>query len=125
MARAHRIGQKNVVNVYRFVSKDTIEEDIIERAKRKMVLEYCIIKQMDTSGLEILQQKKAAETSTGFTKDELSAILKFGALSMFQQADGTANKKLDELDLDEILARAEDHDTSDAVALAGGEEFLS
>ncbi|KAF9583657.1 hypothetical protein BGW38_008927 [Lunasporangiospora selenospora] len=125
MARAHRIGQKNVVNVYRFVSKDTIEEDIIERAKRKMVLEYCIIKQMDTSGLEILQQKKAAETSTGFTRDELSAILKFGAQSMFQQTDGTANKKLDELDLDEILARAEDHDTSDAVALAGGEEFLS
>ncbi|KAG0322737.1 hypothetical protein BG000_002812, partial [Podila horticola] len=79
MARAHRIGQKNVVNVYRFVSKDTIEEDIIERAKRKMVLEYCIIKQMDTSGLEILQQKKAAETSTGFSKEELTAILKFGA----------------------------------------------
>ncbi|KAG0204194.1 hypothetical protein BGX28_003768 [Mortierella sp. GBA30] len=126
MARAHRIGQKNVVNVYRFVSKDTIEEDIIERAKRKMVLEYCIIKQMDTSGLEILQQqKKAAETSTGFTKDELSAILKFGAQSMFQQNEGTTNKKLDELDLDEILARAEDHDTTDAVNLAGGEEFLS
>ncbi|KAI7816098.1 SNF2 family N-terminal domain-containing protein [Gamsiella multidivaricata] len=125
MARAHRIGQKNVVNVYRFVSKDTIEEDIIERAKRKMVLEYCIIKQMDTSGLEILQQKKAAETSTGFTKDELSAILKFGAQSMFQQTDGATNKKLDELDLDEILARAEDHDTTDAVAMAGGEEFLS
>ncbi|KAF9279964.1 hypothetical protein BGZ68_007574 [Mortierella alpina] len=126
MARAHRIGQKNVVNVYRFVSKDTIEEDIIERAKRKMVLEYCIIKQMDTSGLEILQQKKkAAETSTGFTKDELSAILKFGAQSMFQQNEGAANKKLDELDLDDILARAESHDTTDAVNLAGGEEFLS
>ncbi|KAF9998140.1 hypothetical protein BGZ79_008188 [Entomortierella chlamydospora] len=125
MARAHRIGQKNVVNVYRFVSKDTIEEDIIERAKRKMVLEYCIIKQMDTSGLEILQQKKAAETSTGFTKDELSAILKFGAQSMFQQTEGATNKKLDELDLDEILARAEDHDTTDAVNMAGGEEFLS
>ncbi|KAG0015312.1 hypothetical protein BGZ80_009936 [Entomortierella chlamydospora] len=122
MARAHRIGQKNVVNVYRFVSKDTIEEDIIERAKRKMVLEYCIIKQMDTSGLEILQQKKAAETSTGFTKDELSAILKFGAQSMFQQTEGATNKKLDELDLDEILARAEDHDTTDAVNMAGERE---
>jgi hypothetical protein len=41
MARAHRIGQKRTVNVYRFVSKDTIEEDVLERAKRKMVLEYC------------------------------------------------------------------------------------
>jgi len=40
MARAHRIGQKSHVNVYRLVSKDTMEEDILERAKQKMVLEY-------------------------------------------------------------------------------------
>ena len=40
MARAHRIGQKSHVSVYRFVSKDTMEEDILERAKKKMVLEY-------------------------------------------------------------------------------------
>ncbi len=40
MARAHRLGQKNHVNIYRFVSKGTIEEDILERARRKMILEY-------------------------------------------------------------------------------------
>ena len=40
MARAHRIGQKSHVNVYRLVSKDTMEEDVLERAKKKMVLEY-------------------------------------------------------------------------------------
>lgn len=40
MARAHRIGQKSHVSVYRFVSKDTMEEDVLERAKKKMVLEY-------------------------------------------------------------------------------------
>jgi chromodomain-helicase-DNA-binding protein 1 len=40
MARAHRIGQKSHVNVFRFVSKDTVEEDVLERAKKKMVLEY-------------------------------------------------------------------------------------
>lgn len=40
MARAHRIGQKNHVNVYRFVTKDTVEEDVLERARKKMVLEY-------------------------------------------------------------------------------------
>lgn len=28
------------MNVYRFVSKDTMEEDVLERAKKKMVLEY-------------------------------------------------------------------------------------
>jgi hypothetical protein len=39
MARAHRIGQKSHVSVYRFVAKDTME-DVLERAKKKMVLEY-------------------------------------------------------------------------------------
>jgi SNF2 family DNA or RNA helicase len=40
MSRAHRIGQKNHVNVYRLVTKDTVEEDVLERAKQKMILEY-------------------------------------------------------------------------------------
>ena len=29
MDRAHRLGQKNVVNVYRFITKDTLEEKIM------------------------------------------------------------------------------------------------
>ena len=36
-ARAHRMGQKNTVNIYRLVTKGTCEEDILERAKKKMV----------------------------------------------------------------------------------------
>lgn len=43
MARAHRIGQKNTVNIYRLISRDSIEESIFERAKAKMVLEHAII----------------------------------------------------------------------------------
>ena len=38
MARAHRIGQKNHVSVYRFVSKDTVEEQILERARKRWFL---------------------------------------------------------------------------------------
>ena len=36
--RAHRIGQKNVVTVYRLIMKDTIEERIIELQNRKKEL---------------------------------------------------------------------------------------
>ncbi|CAG8799417.1 797_t:CDS:1, partial [Cetraspora pellucida] len=125
MARAHRIGQKNHVNVYRFVSKDTIEESILERAKRKMVLEYCIIKQMDTSGKSILQKSsKNAKSADNFSREEISAILKFGAQNIFKDSDNS--KKLDDLDLDDILARAETHDTvgDQASSSLGGEEFL-
>ncbi|KAI8993671.1 SNF2 family N-terminal domain-containing protein [Pilobolus umbonatus] len=129
MSRAHRIGQTKSVNVYRFVTKGTTEEDIIERAKKKMVLEYCIIKQMDTSGQSLLSEH-SLKTSSGknrdlpFNKEELSAILKFGAQNMFQSSEKT--EKLNDMDLDDILARAEQTETlnGDDSAL-GSEDFLS
>ena len=37
--RAHRIGQKNNVMVYRFVCKHSVEERIIEAAKHKLMLD--------------------------------------------------------------------------------------
>ncbi|KAJ8953271.1 hypothetical protein NQ318_015853 [Aromia moschata] len=48
-ARAHRIGQKNQVNIYRLVAR-SVEEEIVERAKQKMVLDHLVIQRMDTTG---------------------------------------------------------------------------
>lgn len=50
MSRAHRIGQKSHVNIYRLLTMGSVEQDILERAKRKMVLDHVIIQRMDTSG---------------------------------------------------------------------------
>ncbi|KAI0706827.1 transcription regulator [Cerioporus squamosus] len=129
MARAHRIGQKSHVSVYRFVSKDTMEEDVLERAKKKMVLEYAIINQMDTSQAH-LSSKGSAKDSTktdSLSKDELHAVLKYGAQKIFDKDDSQQSKKLDEMDLDDILNRAEQHETVAAQnegASLGGEGFL-
>ncbi|KAJ2742247.1 ATP-dependent DNA helicase Hrp3 [Coemansia sp. BCRC 34301] len=134
MARAHRIGQKKQVAVYRFVSKNTIEEDILERAKRKMVLEYCIIKGMDTSGLHVTEteRKQIERTKQGklgsaggsaFSREELAAILKFGASSMFADNSVTMQQhRLDDMDLDKMLEDAEQADTSEAGV---ADDFLS
>ncbi|ORX58368.1 hypothetical protein BCR36DRAFT_111075 [Piromyces finnis] len=124
MARAHRIGQKNHVNVYRFVSKGTIEEEILDRAKKKMVLEYCIIKQMDTSGETLLQKSsKKSKRADQFNKEELQSILKFGAQKMFSEDAGT--EKLEEMNLDEILERAEHTETTESMNLTeASAEFL-
>ena len=54
MARAHRIGQTETVNIYRLVTGNSVEEDILERAKRKMVLDHLVIQRMDTSGRALL-----------------------------------------------------------------------
>ncbi|KAJ3195623.1 hypothetical protein HK101_011623 [Irineochytrium annulatum] len=128
MDRAHRIGQTKVVNVYRFVSKDSIEENVLERAKRKMVLEYCIIKQMDTSGESLLSSKKSkAVGGTQMSKEDLQTILKFGAQNLFKSDDGAAApaNKLDNMNLDDILSRAELHEGVEATgATDGGAAFL-
>ena len=126
MARAHRLNSKFHVSVFRFLTKDTVEEDVIERAKRKMVLEYAIIHQMDTSGSNFAS--KATERKThNPSKEELGEILKFGAQSLFKnENDEGQQKKLDEMDLDEILAHGEAHETDTAPggASSGGEAFL-
>ena len=102
MARAHRIGQKSHVSVYRFVSKDTMEEDVLERAKKKMVLEYAsgfrafhfrrrmndvslVINQMDTSQAHLSSKGEKIKDSVkpdNLSKDELTAVLKYGAQKM-------------------------------------------
>ena len=104
MARAHRIGQKSHVNVYRLVSKDTMEEDVLERAKKKMVLEYAskyfhqrftwkftqavliVINQMDTSQAHLSSKPSVPKDPSkpdNLSKDELTAVLKYGAQKMY------------------------------------------
>jgi SNF2 family DNA or RNA helicase len=61
--RAHRIGQKNVVTVYKLITKDTIEEKILELQNAKAALAE-----------DILGGEDAASAS--FSKDELLEILK-------------------------------------------------
>ena len=56
-SRAHRIGQTKQVNIYRLVTKFSVEEDIIERAKKKMVLDHLVIQRMDTSGRTVINGK--------------------------------------------------------------------
>lgn len=125
MARAHRIGQQKPVSVYRLVSKDTIEEEILERARNKRMLEFITIQR----GVTDRQQKelndkmnRAAGEPT--SADDINQILKRRGQKMFEQSGN--QKKLEELDIDAVLENAEEHKTEQAAGLTsdGGEEFL-
>ncbi|MEW5309897.1 MAG: hypothetical protein WDW38_001742 [Sanguina aurantia] len=118
MSRAHRIGQTSTVNIYRFVTSCSVEEDILERAKRKMVLDHLVIQRMDTSGRTILDQGSAGGVASAkalFGKEELAAILRFGAEELFkrdEQENAAQEKAMLEEDIDAILDRAEVVDTA-------------
>lgn len=120
-ARAHRIGQKNQVNIYRLVTARSVEEEIVERAKKKMVLDHLVIQRMDTTGRTVLDKNGTNVNSANpFSKEELSAILKFGAEELFKdEEEGDEELKCD---IDEILRRAETRDEAPSMV---GDELLS
>lgn len=118
-ARAHRIGQKNQVNIYRLVTARSVEEEIVERAKQKMVLDHLVIQRMDTTGRTVLD-KKGSSNTTPFNKEDLSAILKFGAEELFK--DDEDDDEEPKCDIDEILQRAETRDEGPSMV---GDELLS
>ncbi|XP_058107074.1 protein CHROMATIN REMODELING 5 isoform X1 [Magnolia sinica] len=121
MSRAHRIGQRDVVNIYRFVTSKSVEEDILERAKKKMVLDHLVIQKLNAEGR--LEKKETKKGSSMFDKNELSAILRFGAEELFKEEknDEDSKKKLESMDIDEILERAEKVEAKEGDGEAGNE----
>ncbi|GFS24820.1 chromodomain-helicase-DNA-binding protein 1, partial [Elysia marginata] len=120
-ARAHRIGQTKQVSVYRLVTSSTVEEKIVESAKKKMVLDHLVIQRMDTTGRTVLDKGSAPSSTIPFSKEELCAILKFGAEELFKEKENEDEEE-QQVDIDDVLNRAEEHETeSNAV----GDELLS
>jgi ATP-dependent DNA helicase len=68
--RAHRIGQKNPVVIFRLATKGTVEEDLLLSADAKRRLEKLVIKK---GGFKTMGQKMG--DSEGMSRDALKALL--------------------------------------------------
>jgi chromodomain-helicase-DNA-binding protein 1 len=79
---------------------------------------------MDTSGKNLGGEKSSTKPEN-YTREELSSILKFGAANIFK-TEG-AQSKLEELDLDDVINKAEEYETAEAPTgtSLGGQEFLN
>lgn len=84
--RAHRIGQKKQVFVYRMVSQGTVDEKIVERATRKLFLDAMVIQSGSRSRLET---------------NEVMGMVRFGADEIFRTSEASVTEE----DIDAIMER--------------------
>lgn len=102
------------VNIYRLVTKNSVEENIVEKAKQKLVLDHLVIQRMDTTGKTVLSKTAVSNTKIPFDKNDLNAILKFGAEELFREKDGEEQEL--EVDIDDILSGAETRECDNVVS---------
>merc|ERR1711902_427377 len=76
LSRAHRIGQKNKVMIYRFVTRNTVEERVTQVAKKKMMLTHLVV-----------QPGMAGGGKSNLSKKEIDDILKFGTEELFKEEE--------------------------------------
>jgi len=92
MDRAHRIGQKKQVRVYRMVTQDTVDEKIVERAAVKLKLDRMVI-----------QQGRLQEAKNNLGKDEMLSMIRHGAKTIF----ATKDDEITDQDIDHIMEMGE------------------
>ena len=80
LSRAHRLGQKNKVMIYRFVTRNTVEERVTQVAKKKMMLTHLVV-----------QPGMSGQGKANLSKKEIDDILKFGTEELFK--DGAENEE--------------------------------
>ncbi|RLN33586.1 protein CHROMATIN REMODELING 5 isoform X3 [Panicum miliaceum] len=85
------------------------------------VLDHLVIQKLNAEGR--LEKKESKKGGSMFDKNELSAILRFGAEELFKEdkTDEETKRNLESLDIDEILERAEKVETKGGEGEEGNE----
>ncbi|KAF7538444.1 hypothetical protein G7Z17_g12624 [Cylindrodendrum hubeiense] len=90
LSRAHRIGQKKKVLCFQIVTKDSVEERIMQVGRKKMALDHALIESMDDDDL---------------AGDDLESILKHGAQALFDENYQKKAIHYDAASIDNLLDR--------------------
>ncbi|KAH0789811.1 F/Y-rich N-terminus family protein [Histomonas meleagridis] len=95
-ARCHRIGQKKDVKVYRFITSNSYEQKMFDRASIKLGLDHAVLEGNRTD-----KNKKKKDKA-----EEMEKLLRFGAYYAFEEKDNDNTEKFTEEDIESILSKS-------------------
>ncbi|KAJ7069038.1 P-loop containing nucleoside triphosphate hydrolase protein [Mycena belliarum] len=96
IARAHRIGQTKIVKVYRLICRASVEDQMLDRIRRKLFLSAKIIGGEGRSG--------HSGKTVGMGGSELMSILRRGSSALTSSDDGMSLAAFRDASLAEVLA---------------------
>lgn len=106
IARAHRIGQSQEVQVFRLVTIKTYESEMFERAAQKLGLDQAIF--LNGEFKTTKDDGKSQQKNDKISKKELEIILRKGMLGLYEQKLNDQQVEGDEFyeaNIDDIIAK--------------------
>ncbi|KAK2861058.1 hypothetical protein Q7C36_005224 [Tachysurus vachellii] len=97
-ARCHRIGQSKAVKVYRLITRNSYEREMLDKASLKLGLDRAVLQSMSSNkdnNVNGVQQ---------FTKKEIEDLLRKGAYAAIMDENDEGSRFCEE-DIDQILQR--------------------
>ncbi|KAK4530119.1 hypothetical protein CCYA_CCYA03G0976 [Cyanidiococcus yangmingshanensis] len=95
-ARCHRIGQERDVKVYRLITRGTYEEEMFDRASKKLGLDQAVLQNMGVD--------QGGNILSALGKDDINRLLRRGAYDVFNEDDSAADAFTTE-NIENIMAR--------------------
>ncbi|KAF1795179.1 Chromodomain-helicase-DNA-binding protein 7 [Phytophthora cactorum] len=108
VARCHRIGQTQSVNIYRLVTKKTYEAQMFEIASKKLGMHHAVF---ETGGVR--NEFDGEDDSSGnmmslmsLDRDKVEMMIRYGAYAIMGEEDeqDPENRAINELDIDHLLS---------------------
>uniref|UniRef100_A0A8C9TCA0 Chromodomain helicase DNA binding protein 8 n=1 Tax=Scleropages formosus TaxID=113540 RepID=A0A8C9TCA0_SCLFO len=101
-ARCHRIGQSKAVKVYRLITRNSYEREMLDKASLKLGLDRAVLQSMSSN-------KDSSVNGVGhiiqqFSKKEIEDLLRKGAYAAIMD-EGDEGSRFCEEDIDQILQR--------------------
>jgi len=94
MARAHRIGQRSKVTIFRLVTRATYEQEMFLRSSKKLGLDHALLTNLEVGKGQLV----AADAH------DINKLLRLGAYGVFDD-DDTAAKTFMEENIESMLAK--------------------